>query len=163
MGSLEELRVNYRLLMSKAVEKYEKTEIGSADAKNVLSEIERLHALIQDVDDKIEKRDAAFRKEIIEEAKETERKMEAEKKEAERKKEVELAALRESEEKKLDRKTNIIVAGITGGCGIFSGLMRIQRQNSMINTVLDFSKSDDVTGCSKQSLFRSLLGDFFKM
>lgn len=170
MGSLEELRLNYKLSMSKLMEKFNNTEYGSVESANVLTQIERLHVLIEDVEDKIEKRDALFRKEFVEEADKADRKQEAElmlkreeAKEAARKLEAEEVAKRQAEEKAADRKTNIIVASITGGCGLLGGLIRINRQNSMINTVLDFSRNDDVTGCSKQSLFRSFLGDFFKM
>ena len=170
MSSLEELRLNYKLSMSKLMEKYNASDLGSVESKNILSEIERLHTLIEDVEDKIEKRDALFRKELVEEADKAEKKLEAEKllklqeaKEAARKLEAEEAAKRQAEEKAADRKTNIIVASITGGCGLLGGMIRFARQNSMINTVLDFSKDNEVTGCSKQSVFRSLLGDFFKM
>lgn len=170
MSSLEELRLNYKLSMSKLMTKYNESEFGSADSKNILTEIERLHVLIEDVEDKIEKRDALFRKELVEEAEKEDRKLEAEKllkreeaKEAARKLEAEEAAKRQAEEKAADRKTNLIIAGIGGGCTIFGGLLRYARQSSMINTVLDFSKNDEINGCSKQSLFRSLLGDFFKM
>lgn len=170
MSSLEELRLNYKSSMSKLMEKYNGSELGSVESKNILSEIERLHVLIEDVEDKIEKRDAMFRKELVEEADKADKKLEAENllkreeaKEAARKLEAEEAAKRQAEERSADRKANIIVASITGGCGLLGGLIRIGRQNSMINTVLDFSKSDEVTGYSKQSLFRSLLGDFFKL
>lgn len=152
MSSLEELRLNYKLSISKLMEKYNNSDLGSAESKNLLSEIERLHVLIEDVEDKIEKRDALFRKELVEEAREADKKLEAEEN-----------AKRQAEEKAADRKTNIIVAAITGGCSLLGGALRYARQNSMINTVLDFSKTDEVNGCSKQSLFRSLLGDFFKL
>lgn len=170
MSSLEELRLNYKMSIGKLMEEYNKSDPGSAQSANLLSQIERLHVLIEDVEDKIEKRDALFRKELVEEADKAEKKLEAEKllkreeaKEAERKLEAEKNAERLAEEKAADRKANIIVASITGGCGLLGGLIRVARQNSMINTVLDFSKNDEVTGCSKQSLFRSLLGDFFKL
>lgn len=152
MSSLEELRLSYKLSMSKLIEKYNKSELGSSESANLLSQIERFDSLLKDVEDKIEKRDALLRKELVDEAKEADRKLEAEEN-----------AKRQSEEKAADRKTNIIVASITGGCGLLGGLIRVTRQNSLINTVLDFSKNDEVTGCSKQSLFRSLLGDFFKL
>lgn len=152
MSSLEELRLSYKLSMSKLIEKYNESELGSTESANLLSQIERFDSLLKDVEDKIEKRDALLRKELVDEAKEADRKLEAEEN-----------AKRQSEEKKADRKTNIIVASITGGCGLLGGLIRFGRQNAMINTVLDFSRSDDVSGCSKQSLFRSLLGDFFKL
>ena len=166
MSSLEELRLNYKMSMSKLMEKYNESDLGSAESKNILSEIERLHTLIEDVEDKIGKRDALFRKELVEEADKAEKKLEAEKllkreeaREAERK----LEAEKNAEEKAADRRTSIIVASITGGCGLLGGLIRFGRQNSMINTILDFSKDNEVNGCSKQSLFRSLLGDFFKL
>ena len=152
MSSLEELRLSYKLSMSKLIEKYNESELGSVESNNLLTQIERFDSLLKDVEDKIEKRDALLRKELVDEAKEADRKLEAEEN-----------AKRQSEEKAADRKTNIIVASITGGCGLLGGLIRFGRQNAMINTVLDFSRSDDVSGCSKQSLFRSLLGDFFKM
>lgn len=152
MSSLEELRLSYKLSMSKLIEKYNESELGSVESNNLLTQIERFDSLLKDVEDKIEKRDALLRKELVDEAKEADRKLEAEEN-----------AKRQSEEKAADRKTNIIVASITGGCGLLGGLIRFGRQNSMINTVLDFSRSDDVSGCSKQSLFRSLLGDFFKL
>lgn len=152
MSSLEELRVNYRLVMDNLIKKYNGSEFGSEDSNKLLSEIERLDVLIKDVEDKIEKRDAAFRKELLDESLRNDKRIEIEK-----------AAQRESDEKKADRKCNIIVASITGGCGLLGGLLRLNRQNNLINTVLDFSKDSEVTGCSKQSLFRSLLGDFFKM
>lgn len=163
MSSLEELRLSYKLSMSKLIEKYNESELGSAESANLLSQIERFDSLLKDVEDKIEKREALIRKEVVDEARYSDQKMEAEKKEADRKLEAEETAKRQAEEKAADRKTNIIVASITGGCGLLGGLIRFGRQNHMINTVLDFSRNDDVTGCSKQSLFRSLLGDFFKM
>lgn len=152
MSSLEELRVNYKLSISKLMEKFNSLEPGSVESANVLTQIERLHVLIEDVEDKIEKRDSMFRKELVDEAREADRKLEAEEN-----------AKRQSEEKAADRKCNIIVAAITGGCGLLGGAIRIAKQNSMIDTVLNFSKTDDVSGCSKQSLFRTFLGDFFKM
>lgn len=152
MSSLEELRLRYSMSLSLLTEKFNASELGSVESNNLLTQIERLDSLLKDVEDKIEKRDALFRKELVDEAKEADRKLEAEEN-----------AKRQSEEKAADRKTNIIVASITGGCGLLGGLIRVTRQNSLINTVLDFSKNDEVTGCSKQSLFRSLLGDFFKL
>lgn len=152
MSSLEELRLSYKLSMSKLIEKYNESELGSTESANLLSQIERFDSLLKDVEDKIEKRDALLRKELVDEARYSDQKIEAEE-----------TAKRQAEEKAADRKTNIIVASITGGCGLLGGLIRVTRQNSLINTVLDFSKNDEVTGCSKQSLFRSLLGDFFKL
>lgn len=152
MSSLEELRLSYKLSMSKLIETYNESELGSAESANLLSQIERFDSLLKDVEDKIEKREALLRKEVVDEARYSDQKLESEK-----------TAMRQAEEKAADRKTNIIVASITGGCGLLGGLIRFGRQNHMINTVLDFSRNDDVTGCSKQSLFRSLLGDFFKM
>lgn len=169
MSSLEELRLNYKLSMSKLMEEYNKSELGSVNSANLLTQIERLHVLIEDVEDKIEKRDALFRKELIEEADKAERKQEAElmlkreaSKEAARRLEAEEAAKRQSEEKAADRKTNIIVTLISSVCSIVGVGYRVHRQNSLVNTVLDFSKSDDVSGCSKQSLFRTFLSDVFK-
>lgn len=152
MSSLEELRLRYSMSLSLLTEKFNASELGSVDSNNLLTQIERLDSLLKDVEDKIEKRDALLRKELVDEAKEADRKLEAEEN-----------AKRQSEEKAADRKTNIIVASITGGCGLLGGLIRVSRQNSLINNVLDFSKDNEVTGCSKQSLFRSLLGDFFKL
>lgn len=152
MSSLEELRLRYSMSLSLLTEKFNTSELGSVESNNLLNQIERLDSLLKDVEDKIEKRDALLRKELVDEAKEADRKMEAEEN-----------AKRQSEEKAADRKTNIIVASITGGCGLLGGLIRVTRQNSLINNVLDFSKDNEVTGCSKQSLFRSLLGDFFKL
>lgn len=163
MSSLEELRLRYSMSLSLLTEEFNASELGTADSANLLTQIERFDALLKDVEDKIEKRDALLRKELVDEARYSDQKMEAEKKEAERKLEAEENAKRQSEEKAADRKTNIIIASITGGCGLLGGLIRFGRQNSMINAVLDFSKDNEVTGCSKQSLFRSLLGDFFKM
>ena len=154
MSNLEELRIRYQLTLGNLMEKYNSDEVenGSEKSKELLSEIERVNALLVDVDEKIQKRDAMLRKEIIDEADKADKKLEAE-----------AAAERLSIEKAADRKTNIIVAGITGGCGLLSGLIRINRQNNLVNNILEFSKDSEVTGCSKQSLFRSLLGDFFKM
>lgn len=163
MSSLEELRLSYKLSMSKLIEEYNQSELGSAESSNLLTQIERFDSLLKDVEDKIEKRDALLRKELVDEARYSDQKIEAEKKEADRKLEAEETAKRQAEEKAADRKTSIIVAAITGGCGLLGGVIRVTRQNSLINTVLDFSKNDEVTGCSKQSLFRSLLGDFFKL
>ena len=154
MSNLEELRIRYQLTLGNLMEKYNSDEVenGSEKSKELLSEIERVNALLVDVDEKIQKRDAMLRKEIIDEADKADKKLEAE-----------AAAERLSIEKAADRKTNIIVAGITGGCGLLGGLIKINRQNNLINNILEFSKDSEVTGCSKQSLFRSLLGDFFKI
>lgn len=152
MSSLEELRLRYSMSLSLLTEKFNASELGSAESANLLAQIERFDSLLKDVEDKIQNRDALLRKELVDEAKEADRKLEAEEN-----------AKRQAEEKAADRKTNIIVASITGGCGLLGGLIRFGRQNAMINTVLDFSRNDDVSGCSKQSLFRSLLGDFFKL
>lgn len=152
MSSLEELRSNYRLMMSGLIEKYNTVGHGTAESVNLLSEIERLDVLIKDVERLIDQRDSTLRKEILEESlKEI------------RKKEMDEAKQREVEEKEKDRKNNVIIASITGGCSLLGSLFKLNRQDRLINTVLDFSTNADVTGCSKQSLFRSLLGDFFKM
>ena len=154
MSSLEELRIRYQFTLGNLMEKYNSDETinGSEESRNLLSEIERINALLVDVDEKIQKRDAMIRKEIVDEADKADKKMEAE-----------AAAERLSIEKKADRKANIIVASITGGCGLLGGLIKINRQNNLVESILDFSKDSEVTGCSKQSLFRSLLGDFFKI
>ena len=154
MSSLEELRIRYQFTLGNLMEKYNSDETinGSEESRNLLSEIERINALLVDVDEKIQKRDAMIRKEIVDEADKADKKMEAE-----------AAAERLSIEKKADRKANIIVASITGGCGLLGGLIKINRQNNLVESILEFSKDSEVTGCSKQSLFRSLLGDFFKI